>query len=62
MIVESIYNHKGEKRNLQFNHKKFEKFKDKIIYLVYDKILKVESIKETDNENEKSRNIYLMHL
>ncbi len=37
VIVESIFTHKGEKRDLNFNDKKFEKFKDKIIYLVYDK-------------------------
>ena len=36
VIVESIFTHKGEKRELKFNHKKFEEFKDKIIYLVYD--------------------------
>ena len=54
VIVESTYNHKGEKRNLLFNSKKFEKFNDKIIYLVYDKIPQlVEPIKETDNEIEK---------
>ena len=54
VIVESTYNHKGEKRNLLFNSKKFEKFKDKIIYLVYDKIPKlVDPINETDNEKEK---------
>ena len=54
VIVESIYNHKGEKRNLLFNSQKFEKFNDKIIYLVYDKIPQlVEPIKETDNEQEK---------
>jgi beta-1,4-mannosyl-glycoprotein beta-1,4-N-acetylglucosaminyltransferase len=54
VIVESTYNHKGEKRNLLFSSKKFEKFSDKIIYLVYDKIPQlVEPIKETDNEKEK---------
>ena len=37
VIVESIFTHKGEQRELNFNYKKFEKFKDKIIYLVYDK-------------------------
>ena len=36
VIVESIFTHKGDKRKLKFNHKKFSKFKDKIIYLVYD--------------------------
>jgi len=37
VIVESIFTHKGEQRELNFNYKKFEKFKDKIIYIVYDK-------------------------
>jgi len=36
VIVESIFTHKGDKRELKFSHKKFEKFKDKIIYLVFD--------------------------
>ena len=36
VIVESRFTHKGGARDLKFNHKKFEKFKDKIIYLVYD--------------------------
>ena len=30
IIVESIYTHKGEKRNLKFNSKKFARFKNKI--------------------------------
>ena len=36
VIVESKFTHKGDKRELKFSHKKFEKFKDKIIYLVFD--------------------------
>ena len=36
VIVESIFTHKGDKRKLKFNPKKFEKFKDKIIYLVFE--------------------------
>jgi beta-1,4-mannosyl-glycoprotein beta-1,4-N-acetylglucosaminyltransferase len=36
VIVESIFTHKGDKRELRFDHKKFEKYKDKIIYLVYE--------------------------
>jgi len=35
VIVESSFTHKGDKRNLKFNPKKFEKFKNKIIYLIY---------------------------
>jgi len=37
VIVESKFTHRGEKRDLKFNHEKFKKFKDKIIYLIYDK-------------------------
>ena len=56
VIVESIFNHKGEKRKLLFNHKKFEKFKDKIIYLIYDQEPNdIEEISITDDESEKSR-------
>ena len=36
IIVESTFTHKGDKRSLKFNYKKFDKFKNKIIYLVYD--------------------------
>ena len=40
VIVESIYNHKGEKRKLLFDINKFIKFKNKIIYIVHDHIPK----------------------
>ena len=54
VIVESIYNHKGEKRNLLFDAKKFEQFSDKIIYLKYENIPEtVEQINSDDKENEK---------
>ena len=57
IIVESIYNHKGEKRDLNFDPKKFENFKDKIIYLVYDQIpLEVEKITNNDSERENQEN------
>jgi len=49
VIVESKFTHRGEKRNLKFNHEKFKKFKDKIIYLI--KIN--ESINEEDLLIEK---------
>ena len=55
VIVESIFTHKGEKRNLKFDIKKFSRFKDKIIYLIYDKEPdEIESINEFDTEDEKS--------
>ena len=56
VIVESSFTHKGDKRELQFDNKKFEKFKNKIIYLVYEK--KPNNIKEICNdehEDDKSR-------
>ena len=56
VIVESSFNHKGEKRELKFNLEKFKEFKKKIIYLVYEEISpKIEKINFTDSENEKSR-------
>ena len=38
VIVESIYNHKGEERDLLFDLEKFKKFSNKIIYLKHEKI------------------------
>ena len=55
VIVESIYTHKGEKRELKFNPKKFEKFKSKIIYKVYDENDQgIEEIHNKDSEKIKS--------
>ena len=55
VIVESSFTHKGDKRSLQFNSKKFEKFKEKIIYLVYDNRPKdIKEILSDDNEDIKS--------
>ena len=54
VIVESKFTHRGEKRDLKFNHEKFKKFKDKIIYLIYDKEpTQIEIVKPEDNEGEK---------
>ena len=56
VIVESKFTHKGDRRELRFNHKKFEKFKDKIIYVIDDQIYsKTEKINPEDSEGEKSR-------
>ena len=55
VIAESIFTHKGEKRKLKFNHEKFDKFKDKIIYLTYDqKPKEIENVSDGDSEDEKS--------
>ena len=55
VIVESIYNHKGEKRDPQFNINKFIKFKDKINYiLIDDEPPGLEKINSDDNKIEKA--------
>ena len=60
VIVESYFTHKGDKRKLRFNNEKFSKFKDKIIYLVYDREPKnIEIINEDDDVNEKTRKYIL---
>jgi len=60
IIVESIFTHRGDKRDLKFDHKKFEKYKDKIIYLIYEEQpSQIETVKSDDNEAEKSRKYIL---
>ena len=60
VIVESIFTHKGEKRELKFNNKKFEKFKDKIIYLIYDENPgEIRPVKKGDPDNLKTEKYIL---
>ena len=60
IIVESSYTHKGDKRNLKFDIKKFDKFKEKIIYLTYDETpSEIEEVYENDSEDVKSRKLIL---
>ena len=60
VIVESKFTHKGDPRDLRFSQKKFEKFKDKIIYLIHDEESKdIEIINYNDDEKEKSRKYIL---
>tara|TARA_B100000674_G_scaffold354354_1_gene297289 strand:+ start:1366 stop:2235 length:870 start_codon:yes stop_codon:yes gene_type:complete len=60
VIVESTYNHKGDKRKLLFNINKFEKFKDKIIYLIYDENPgNIEEVFKNDSPSEVSRKYIL---
>ena len=55
VIVESKFTHRGNKRELKFNHEKFKKFKNKIIYLIYDeKPSEVKEVKPEYNEADKS--------
>ena len=61
VIIESCYTHRGDKRELKFDIKKYKKFKDKIIYKVYDQIPnKIEKVLENDNEDTKSSK-YIMN-
>ena len=56
VIVESKFTHSGEERDLNFNPNKFRKFKDKIIYLVYEQEAgEIEKINVKDNTNEIGR-------
>tara|TARA_B100001540_G_scaffold304571_1_gene314485 strand:- start:225 stop:1094 length:870 start_codon:yes stop_codon:yes gene_type:complete len=60
VIVESSFTHRGDKRKLKFDHKKFEKFKEKIIYLTFDEEPKgIEIVNQNDNKGEKSRKYIL---
>ena len=49
IIVESKYDHQGNKKELNFNIENFASFKDKIIYLVIEKF--PENISNWDKEN-----------
>ncbi len=55
VIVESTYTHSGEKRKLLFDINKFQKFKNKISYIVVDK--EPEGIsKVLQNDNDETKN------
>ncbi len=55
VIVESIYTHRGVKRDLKFDIKKYSKFKDKIIYCIYDLEPKgIDIVNNKDDESVKS--------
>ena len=56
VIIESEYNHKGEKRDPLFNINKFEKFKHKIKYVLTGEIPSmIEKINNDDDKNEVYR-------
>ena len=60
VIVESTFNHKGEKRKLKFDINKYKKFEKKIIYLIFDEEPSgIEKVFDTDNESEVSRKLIL---
>ncbi len=54
VVVESLYTHSGVKKQKNFNIKNYEKFKDKIIYILIDEEpgnIKLISNKNSDNKN-----------
>ena len=55
VIVESKFTHKGEKRELKFNLKKYKKFENKIIYLIFDnQPEEINKVNIDDDEKKKS--------
>ena len=60
IIVESTFNHRGEKRELKFDIKKNKKFEKKIIYLIFNEEPHgIEEVLNSDNDGEKSRKLIL---
>ena len=56
IIIESEFNHKGEKRTPLFDINKFSRFKDKIIYILKKEIPNgIEKINTTDDDKEHYR-------
>ena len=63
VIVESVYNHKGEKREPLFNINKFKKFKEKIIYLlVKEEPKNIKTINKNYTEIKKSQKLIMNAL
>ena len=61
VIVESKYTHSGKKRELKFNYKNFEKFRNKIIYLVLEtEPPDIEIINDQDSDNTKNSKLILI--
>ena len=60
VITEATYTHNGTKKKLNFDINKFQKFKDKIIYIVVEEeppsILKLD---DKDNENDRGEKLIL---
>ena len=60
VIIESTFNHRGQKKNLNFNIKKFSKFEKKIKYFILDsQPPNLEIINKDDSENDKSKKYIL---
>ena len=60
VITEATYTHNGTKKKLNFDINKFEKFKDKIIYLVVDNQPEdIQSISDKDPKEKKGEKLIL---
>ena len=60
VITEATYTHNGTKKKLNFDINKFEKFKNKIIYLVVDNQPKnIQSISDKDPKEKKGEKLIL---
>jgi len=53
VITEATYTHNGNKKKLNFDVNRFQKFKDKIIYIVVDK--QTENILQLEKEDTKEK-------
>ena len=64
VIVESKKFHNGQERKLKFDINKYQKFKEKIIYIIHDENLEnIKEISKNDNEETKSfKSIFNAHL
>ena len=63
VIIESVFNHKGERREPKFDINKFSKFKEKIKYILKDDIpSELEAIEKLDSEDEVYRKSILNAL
>ncbi len=60
IIVESTFNHRGQKKKLNFNINNFSKFKNKIEYFISEEQpANIEEINDKDTDKEKSRKYIL---
>ena len=52
IIVESLFTHSGQKRKLNFDINKYEKFKEKITYLILDhEPADIQKVNDKDDQN-----------
>ena len=60
VITEATYTHNGTKKKLNFDIKKFQKFKDKIIYIIVDKQPQnILELSDKDNRDQRGEKLIL---